>query len=136
MRSLTPVLRAVRRQGHAEPASCVCFAPGEQYALSAADDRHLSLWHASPATKPPEPADACVQTFALDSRLVQLGFQQPAPSAAAAAAHLAFYGLTATGRLCVWRLPTSPAPKPGDPPPLPTAAQCTVRKILDETSAL
>ena len=115
--------RLQRLPGHAEPVSCLCFAPNEQFALSSADNRHLSLWHASPQVKPTE---ACVQTFALDSRLVQAGFLRPATSVPSPP-HLAFFGLTATGRLYVWRLPLNFAPKPGDAPPLAAAPHCTVR---------
>jgi len=115
--------RLQRIPGHAEPVSCLCFAPNEPFALSSADDRHLSLWHASPQVKPTE---ACVQTFALDSRLVQADFLRPAASAPPPP-HFAFFGLTATGRLCVWRLPLSLAPKPGDAPPLAAAPHCVVR---------
>lgn len=115
--------RLQRLPGHAEPVSCLSFAPNEQFALSSADSRHLSLWHASPQAKPTE---ACVQTFALDSRLVQAGFLRPAASAPPPA-HLAFFGLTATGRLCIWRLPLGLVPKPGDAPPLAAAPHCVVR---------
>ena len=70
--------RLLRLPGHAEPVACLSFAPDEQFALSSADSRHLSLWHASPQVKPTE---ACVQTFALDSRLVQAGFLRPSAAA-------------------------------------------------------
>ena len=68
----TTMIRLMRREGwkrlqrlpgNAEPVSCLCFAPHEQFALSSADKRHLSLWHTSPQVKPTE---ACMQTLALD----------------------------------------------------------------------
>ena len=67
-----------------------------------------------------------MQTFALDSNLVSCGFLRPAASAPPPA-HQTFFGLTATGRLCVWRLPLGHAPKPGEAPPLSAAPHCIVR---------
>ena len=57
--------RLQRLPGNAEPVSCLCFAPHEQFALWSADERHLSLWHTSPQVKPTE---ACVQTTSRPSK--------------------------------------------------------------------
>ena len=59
--------RLQRLPGNAEPVSCLCFAPHEQFALWSADERHLSLWHTSPQVKPTE---ACVQTTSRPSKEV------------------------------------------------------------------
>ena len=59
--------RLQRLPGNAEPVSCLCFAPHEQFALWSADERHLSLWHTSPQVKPTE---ACVHTTSRPSKEV------------------------------------------------------------------
>ena len=102
--------------GHASRVSCLCLAPDDRLAASAAeDDRHVSIWRVTPQALGDDAEDACVQTLALETPIVELAFYRP-PSGGggddAAAGDETRYALlvvTASGEVGVWSFTASAA---------------------------
>ena len=150
--------RAGKAPGHASRVSCLCLSADDRLAASAAaDDRHVSLWRVAPSALASESGEPCVQTLALETRIVQLAFYRPSGASGEGREHAVakdgsppsrytLLVLTASGDLGVWSFAESAAfakdgkspaksaaakkkKKAGaaDAPPLPPKPQCVVR---------
>ena len=68
--------RAGKVPGHAGRITCLCMSPDNRLVASSANDRHVSIWRMAPGSMSDDDADACVQTLALDTPVVQLSFER------------------------------------------------------------
>ena len=114
--------RAGRAPGHASRISCLCLSPDDKLAASAAaDDRHVSIWRVTPAALSAEGGEPCVQTLALETRIIQLAFHRPAAASSdgnggngggQSPPRYTLLVLTASGLLGLWSFASSAANPP------------------------
>ena len=91
--------------GHASRIACLCRSPDDRLMATCANDRHLTLWRLSISAEY-DTSDACIQTLALDTSIVQLAFSNQ-PNENSGVSHYSLLALDAAGRARIWRFDSS-----------------------------